>query len=109
MRVTRTIRFCISRFYPPCRNQNLPQKQSQNPLCLREIQEFYRISKAKFYPLTRNLKFHSRHEILKFPQKIKPLIRKFKIPPIYKASRLIRHATKIKFLNSTCSAYLANK
>ena len=87
----------------------LPHKQSKNPLRLREIQEFYRLNKAEFYPLNRNLKFHSRHKILKFPQKIKPLICKFKIPPICKALRLIRHATKIKFLNSARSAYLANK
>lgn len=87
----------------------LPHKQSENPLHLRKIQEFYRSNKAKFYPLMRNLKFHPHHKILKFPQKIKPLICKFKIPPICKASRLIRHATKIKFLNSARSAYLANK
>jgi len=59
----------------------LPHKQSENPLRLRKIQEFYRSNKAEFYPLKRNLKFHSRHKILKFPQKIKPLICKFKIPP----------------------------
>ena len=47
----------------------LPHKQSENPLRLREIQEFYRLNKAEFYPLKRNLKFHSRHKILKFPQK----------------------------------------
>ncbi|WP_299086495.1 hypothetical protein [uncultured Campylobacter sp.] len=35
---------------------------------LREVKEFYRSNKAEFYPLTRNLKFHSRHKILKFPQ-----------------------------------------
>ena len=46
----------------------LPHKQSENPLRLREIQEFYRLNKAEFYPLTRNLKFHSRQRILKFPQ-----------------------------------------
>ena len=87
----------------------LPHKQSENPLRLREIQEFYHLNKAEFYPLKRNLKFHSRQRILKFLQKIKPLICKFKIPPICKASRLIHHATKIKFLNSARSAYLANK
>jgi len=47
----------------------LPHKQSENPLRLREIQEFYRSSKAEFCPLTRNPKFHPRHGILKFPQK----------------------------------------
>ena len=49
----------------------LPHKQSENPLRLREIQEFYRLNKAEFYPLKRNLKFHSRQRILKFPQKNK--------------------------------------
>ena len=81
MRVTRTIRFCTSKFFHRAEIKILPHKQSKNPLRLREIQEFYRLNKAEFYPLKRNLKFHSRHKILKFPQKIKPLICKFKIPP----------------------------
>lgn len=49
----------------------LPHKQSENPLRLRKIQEFYRSNKAEFYTLTRNLKFYSRHKILKFLQKNK--------------------------------------
>lgn len=28
----------------------LPHKQSENPLRLREIQEFYRLNKVEFYP-----------------------------------------------------------
>lgn len=71
MRVARTIRFCTSKFFRHAEIKILPYKQSENPLRLREIQEFYRLNKAEFYPLKRNLKFRSRQRILKFPQKNK--------------------------------------
>ena len=107
--VIHTIRFCENRIYPPCRNQNFTAQAKLKSSPPARNPRFWHSNKAEFYPLTRNLKFHPRHRILKFPQKIKPLICKFKIPPICKASRLIHHATKIKFLNSARSAYLANK
>ena len=44
----------------------LPHKQSQNPLHLREIQEFYRLNKAEFYPLKRNQKSSRLSANLKF-------------------------------------------
>jgi len=77
---------------PPAQNSRiLPHKQS-------EILSAHVKSKISLAP-----------QNFKISAKIKPLICKFKIPPIYKASRLIRHATKIKFLNFARSAYLANK
>ena len=104
-----TIRFCENRIYPPCRNQNFTAqaKPKSSPPA----------RNPKILPLKQSgiLSTQSKPKISLAPQKfkisakIKPLICKFKIPPIYKASRLIRHATKIKFLNSARSAYLANK
>nr|WP_314069576.1 hypothetical protein [uncultured Campylobacter sp.] len=102
-------KFCENRIYPPLRNQNFTAQ-----------------AKRKSSPPTRNLRIlplkqsgilstRAKSKISLAPQnfkisaKIKPLICKFKIPLIYKASRLICHATKIKFLNSARSAYLANK
>ncbi|WP_297902447.1 hypothetical protein [uncultured Campylobacter sp.] len=102
-------RFCISRIYPPRRNQNFTaqakQKSSppaQNPriLSLKQSVILSIQAKSKILLAPRNFKISA---------KIKPLIYKCKIPPICKASRLIYHATKIKFLNSARSAYLANK
>ena len=50
MRVARTIRFCTSKFFHRAEIKILPHKQSENPLLLREIQEFYRLNKVEFYP-----------------------------------------------------------
>ena len=109
MRVACASKFCASKFHPPCRNQNFtaqaklksyPPARNPRILPLKQSEILSTQSKPKISPAPRNFKISA---------KIKPLICKFKIPLIYKASRLIRHATKIKFLNSTRSAYLANK
>lgn len=102
-------KFCENRIYPPCRNQDFTaqakQKSSppaQNPriLSLKQSGILSAQAKPKISLAPQNFKIFA---------KIKPLIYKCKIPPICKASRLIRHETKIKFLNSARSAYLANK
>ena len=90
-------RFCISRIYPPRRNQNFTAQAklksslpAQNPRILplkqSEILSAHKKSKISIAP--RNFKISA---------KIKPLICKFKIPPICKASHLIRHATRLNF------------
>ena len=102
-------KFCENRIYPPLRNQyfttqakrkSSPPAQNSRILALKQSRILYTHAKSKILLAPRNFKISA---------KIKPLIYKCKIPPIYKASRLIRHATKIKFLNSACSAYLTNK
>ena len=102
-------RFCASRFYPPLRNQDFtaqakrkssPPAQNPRILSLKQSGILSTHAKSKISLAPQNFKISA---------KIKPLIYKFRIPPICKASRLICHATKIKFLNSACSAYLANK
>ena len=103
------IRFCENRIYPPRRNQNFtaqaklkssPPAQNSRILALKQSEILSAHAKSKILLAPQNFKISA---------KIKPLICKFKISPICKASRLIRHATKIKFLNSARSAYLANK
>lgn len=84
--------YCVHEILNPTQNPRiLSLKQS-------EILSAHEKPKISFAP--RNFKISA---------KIKLFIYKCKIPPICKASRLIRHATKIKFLNSARSAYLANK
>ena len=102
-------KFCDNRIYPPLRNQDFtaqakrkssPAARNSRILPLKQSRILSTHAKSKISPAPRNFKISA---------KIKPLICKFKIPPICKVSRLIRHATKIKFLNSARSAYLANK
>ena len=84
--------YCVHEISNPARNPRI--------LALKQSGILSTQAKSKISLVPRNFKISA---------KIKPLICKFKIPPIYKASRLIRHATKIKFLNSARSAYLTNK
>ena len=102
-------KFCENRIYPPLRNQDFTAQAklksslpARNPriLALKQSRILSDQAKPKISLAPKNFKISA---------KIKPLICKFKIPPICKASRLIRQATKIKFLNSARSVYLANK
>ncbi|WP_314987457.1 hypothetical protein [uncultured Campylobacter sp.] len=89
-----------SKFTAQAKLKSSPPAQNPRILSLKQSGILSAQAKPKISLASQNFKISA---------KIKSLICKFKIPPICKASRLIRHATKIKFLNSARSAYLANK
>nr|WP_314868387.1 hypothetical protein [uncultured Campylobacter sp.] len=102
-------KFCENRIYPPLRNQDFTAQAKRKSSPPTRNSRILPLKQSGILSAQAKPKISLAPQNFKISAKIKLLICKFKIPPICKASRLICHATKIKFLNSARSAYLANK